>query len=66
MARAAEGEWERGTIGQDVCLLLECDPNIRDVLEEAVINAPSRSEIFTFATSVHSASHGGMSLDGRA
>lgn len=36
LARAADGEWERGTIGQDVTLLLAEDPNVRDILKEAV------------------------------
>jgi hypothetical protein len=36
MVHAAEGEWERGTVGQDVSLLFADDPDIRDVLDEAV------------------------------
>lgn len=36
MTRAAEWEWERGSIGQDVSLLFANDPDIREVLEQAV------------------------------
>jgi hypothetical protein len=36
LSRAADGEWHRGTIGQNVELLLREDPQIRDTLLEAV------------------------------
>jgi hypothetical protein len=36
LARAAAGEWERGTVGQDVTLLLAEDPVVCDVLREAI------------------------------
>jgi len=36
LTRAAQGEWERGTVGQDVTLLFGDDPDIHNVLKVAI------------------------------